>query len=322
MQRIIYTCFILILVVFGSCSRRPGYVLPEDEMMDVLYDIQIAQAIYRSGNDFDTDEKKDALIEGVLRKHKISQAELDSSLLWYSDNIELYRTINDSVSARLRAQSDLLMASRSGYLSERTNTSYLIPPSFHLNEYIPTMSFDIDSFSIKTIDLAKFIFKFNVQGLSSFQKAEAAIYFTYKDTIVKDIKVIDKNTSYVFTKPNLADSLLKNISGYVHIQNKLKGVPSNVILYNMSYSDSVSVSSNSLEVSDKRDMESESKPARSISVTSLPLEKSTESPNRDRQRIKEIDNTPVISDDKAKQSPLLRKKKGQEIQLKEADPKR
>lgn len=49
---------------------------------------------------------------GYLR-NMTSQAELDTSLVWYADNIDQYRIINDSVTSRLRAKSNLLAEQKS-----------------------------------------------------------------------------------------------------------------------------------------------------------------------------------------------------------------
>ncbi len=59
MKRIAILAFI-ILLVFGACSRRPRHVLPETKMVDVLIDIQLAQAIYTRDNQFNNDLKRDA----------------------------------------------------------------------------------------------------------------------------------------------------------------------------------------------------------------------------------------------------------------------
>ncbi len=57
---------------------------------------------------YTTVEKKEALIDQVLEKHKITEARWDTSLSWYSDKIDLYLQINDSVKSRLkRVQEDL-----------------------------------------------------------------------------------------------------------------------------------------------------------------------------------------------------------------------
>jgi hypothetical protein len=125
-------------------------------------------------------------------------------------------------------------------MTSKNQPDYLIPPFYYLNESTPTMAFEIDSFKIKTIKVSSFRLTFDVQGLSPLQEAKAAVYFNYKDTLVQNSIDIDKNSSYTFTKPQLPDSLLKNISGYVHIGNK-PGISSDVLLYNINYSDSIAV---------------------------------------------------------------------------------
>ncbi|WP_231496798.1 DUF4296 domain-containing protein [Prevotella sp. 10(H)] len=241
MRRPVIYLIIIITVLFGACGRKPRYVIDEDKMANVLYDIQLAQAIYRSNTDFSTDEKKDALLNGILKKYNITQAELDSSLLWYSDNIEIYNTINDSVASRLRANSNALMAVRN-MASSGNFSNYLIPPFYYLSDRKPTLLFNIDSLRLKTVDLPKFSLSFDVQGINSLQTVEAGIFFTYTDTLVKIIVPVMENTHYAIAKPELADSLLKNISGYVHLDNKVKGISPDVILYNISYNDSITAS--------------------------------------------------------------------------------
>lgn len=286
---------ILIIAIFSSCSRRPHYVIPEDKMVDVLCDIRLAEAIYRDGNRFNTNKKKDALVAGVLEKHKITQAELDSSLLWYSDNMDQYMNITDSVASRLKTKNDRVMTSRMALESKHHESSnYIIPPFFYLNESTPTMSFDIDSFKIKKINLPSFCLKFDVQGLSSLQKAEAAIFFTYKDTLIRNIVLINENSNYEFAKPHLADSLLKSISGYVHIRNKVKNMPSNVLLYNISYSDSTVISLNNQPI------ESQPKPVETPAEVHRSIEKPV---------LKETDEQPIISKERIDRNPALRNRR-------------
>jgi len=248
--------------------------MSETKMVDVLIDIQLAQAIYARDNQFNTDEKRDALIDGVLRKHKITQAELDSSLMWYSDNIEYYESINDSVSSRLKTRNNQFSALINATAAGRNMSNYLIPTHFNLNQSTPVMSFDIDSFKIKNVDVPKFKLRFNVQGLNNLQQVEAAVFFRYKDTLIDKVIPVDKNQLYVFEKPHLADSLLKSISGYVRLRNKVKGIPLNVALYNISYLDSLTVSVNP----DSLSLNEESlpvMPSRPIASERAPTEEST-----------------------------------------------
>ncbi len=212
-------------------------------MVDVLYDIQLAQAIYRNNSAlYGTDEEKDALIAGVLTKHKVSQADLDTSLVWYADNIKYYVEINDSVSARLRATSNFYSDLMKAADSKMRIANMVLPPFAYLNENNPTLRFEVDSQRISKIDLPNFHIRFDVQGVNNLQKLEAAVFYSYKDTLVKEIIPIAENKHYEFIKPELPDSLLKTIYGYVHYKNKVQGLPQQTVLYNISYVDSVLVS--------------------------------------------------------------------------------
>jgi hypothetical protein len=212
-------------------------------MMDILYDIRLAQAIYSNNYQFYADSLKDALVAGVLEKYDVTQAQLDTSLVWYADNIDQYRIINDSVTSWLRAKSNLLAEQKSKREMKLSQQDYLIPPFYYLNEFTPTFRFDIDSVKIKTINLSSFILSFDVLGLSPLHKADAAVYFTYKDTLVRNSYDINENTGYTIAKPQLPDSLLKSISGYIHVDKKI-GASTLVTLYNISYSDSTAVKDN------------------------------------------------------------------------------
>lgn len=245
MQRPVIYLVLFIVVLCYSCGRRPRHVLPEDKMTDVLYDIQLAQAIYRSDAQFNTDERKDALVESVLRKHKISQADLDSSLLWYSDNIEYYMAINDSVASRLRNNSNLAVNARAGLNPGRDFSKYLIPPFAFLSQSDPTMSFNLDSNKIKTTNFSNFDFKFKILGVNPLIKVESAVFFTYKDTLIRNVISIERDSIYSFSKPNIADSLLTNIAGYIHVNSKGGKLPFEVLLYDVTYNDSLSIQNHS-----------------------------------------------------------------------------
>lgn len=265
-------CIIAIIVVFGACSRRPGYVIPEPKMVNVLYDIQLAQAIYGQGAEFGSDYRKDVLIDGVLRKYKITQAELDSSLFWYAENIQYYNNITDSVSTRLRRSSSAYTISAKGP-NAQFRADMIIPPFYSLNEYTPTLSFNIDSTRIKTIKVSDFKLKFGVLGLND-QIVDAVVYYTYKDTLIKNMVSVTRDSQYDFTKPNLPDSLLKSITGYMHLNKAISIKPSNVLLYNISYIDSLSVSSEIDSLTNHKPIDTIQTSSASSTLQELPKEES------------------------------------------------
>lgn len=245
----IYTTLLCMIILY-SCSRRPSYVLSEGEMTNVLYDVQLAQAMMNSYIDpnYNKVEYKDALVKSVLEKHNISQADFDTSLVWYSDNMAIYMKINDTIASRMRAKAETLrtiIAERTDKESDQRNR--LLPKLFYLTGDEPTLSFNVDSFRIKTMDMKHFKLMFEVQGLSVLDKVSAGLYFTYKDTTIQEIVNVTEDSQYLIDKPQMPDSLLKGVSGFIHLRHS--EFPGRVLLYNIQYQDSISLKTDTLNTS-------------------------------------------------------------------------
>lgn len=225
------------VLLFNSCSRRPFNVLPEDEFEKVLYDVQLAEAIYFSQPDiYNSAEKKDALVAAFLSRHDLTQAQFDSTLVWYSDNdIEKYRTISDSVASRFRREANLLRqfhASVENY--RRAKEGDIFPSIIYLDAAKPIVSFNIDTIKIKTIKPEKFNWSFSVLGLGEGEVLRGEIIYEYRDTVIWDINDITENKFYEFVKPTLPDSLLRSINGYIRLKRESsKYQDADVILYDV-----------------------------------------------------------------------------------------
>ena len=90
--------------MFSFCSK-PNEVHSKKEMERIMYDIYIAEALIEDDySSFNTPEKKEAIINEVFKRNKTNQARWDTSLSWYSDRVEIYLKMNDSVKARLQRQ--------------------------------------------------------------------------------------------------------------------------------------------------------------------------------------------------------------------------
>ena len=78
-------------------------------MEQVMYEVYVAEATMENDyRNFDTSEKKEAYIDQVFKMNGVTQTQWDTSLSWYSDRIDLYLRMNDSVKSRLKlAQSTL-----------------------------------------------------------------------------------------------------------------------------------------------------------------------------------------------------------------------
>jgi hypothetical protein len=92
---------IFLFAFFSACDNRPFHVLSDKKMEAVLFDMYIAQAEIDNNREvFSDSARKHDLLNTVLRKHEITQADFDSSLVWYSDNLEKYVKVNEKITQR------------------------------------------------------------------------------------------------------------------------------------------------------------------------------------------------------------------------------
>lgn len=96
------------IIFLTSCQvRRPGTILSDDKMEAVLYDYHIAKVM---GDELSSSEsyKRVLYIESVYKKHGITKAEFDSSMVWFSRNPDILHGIYEKVNIRLRNEKDKL----------------------------------------------------------------------------------------------------------------------------------------------------------------------------------------------------------------------
>lgn len=210
--------FFAIGYCMSSCKEKKE--LSKDKMIEVLHDINFSEAIFQNKSDrFATKDEKDALMRGILEKHHITQAQLDSSLVWYSDNPDVYNRVNDSVISILTKEfNNLKDSSLSTTTSSTSDTKALttkyIPKYFYLTSAMPTLAFEIDSLNINYYP--DFELQFKTMWTQDKIGAECSVYFSYSDTTIIKSVTLDSDTLYSLKKPS-SDSWLENISGYFHV---------------------------------------------------------------------------------------------------------
>ncbi len=96
-----------ILLLFASChSGKRKYVIPEKRFTNFLVDLHIAEAIaIQSGRmiigEYEIDSA--SLYGSVFRKHNVTQAMFDSTLLFYSHKPDKFEKIYSTVNRRLQS---------------------------------------------------------------------------------------------------------------------------------------------------------------------------------------------------------------------------
>lgn len=96
----------LFLVLF-SCSNnsKPDYLLPKEKMVELMTDVQVAEAYIKLKFTIvnDTIQNSDSIYAAILRKHGISKAVYDSNFAYYKRNPEKLQLIYEDVLIELSA---------------------------------------------------------------------------------------------------------------------------------------------------------------------------------------------------------------------------
>ena len=95
---------VIVCVLLAVVGCRPRGVLSNNEMREVLYDLHRADgAIQVAGYNYSHDQEVAGYYKNVLEKHGITQAQFDSSLVWFTDNPQIFNKIYPKVIERLEA---------------------------------------------------------------------------------------------------------------------------------------------------------------------------------------------------------------------------
>lgn len=101
----------IVAVTIVGC--RPRDVLSNSEMREVLYDLhRVDGALQVAGYNYGHDEEVAGYYKQVLDKHGITQAEFDSSLVWFTDNPQIFNKIYPRVIARLNTDVEIAKQER------------------------------------------------------------------------------------------------------------------------------------------------------------------------------------------------------------------
>lgn len=221
-----YILLLFILFSFVACKLEiPKDVLSEQKMEDVLYDYHIAKAM---ADDIAYDEryKKVIYIESVFKKHHITQADFDSSMVWYTRNLELLARVYEKVNKRLE--------------KEKESVDFLVA----LREDRPLISQEGDSIDVwawrKNYKLSSAPFQnkltFVLPSDSNFQDRDTLIWmanYLFKDSLMQDslfaypmmsLQAIYENDSTVYVQNRIKNSGLSSLRVYADTLGALKEV--------------------------------------------------------------------------------------------------
>ena len=104
---ILHSSFFIFILLAACSPSRPRGILSEEKMADVLVDYHLAQGMAEAqGTEQDVTRYK--YIQAVFRKHRITEAEFDSSMVYWSGRADEFTHIYDNVVNRVQAQAERL----------------------------------------------------------------------------------------------------------------------------------------------------------------------------------------------------------------------
>ncbi|MGP1436759.1 MAG: DUF4296 domain-containing protein [Phocaeicola sp.] len=122
MQRIIVVFTVISCLFLSSCGKQiPGGVIKPDEMEKILYDYQ-RTAVMNENISFEKNYEKDLLRQSVFDKYGITEAQFDSSMVWYTRHAKELAQVYDAVEKRMENDRNELKA-KMGILSDETGIS-------------------------------------------------------------------------------------------------------------------------------------------------------------------------------------------------------
>lgn len=105
--------FILSIALLSGCNDRPKGVLSDNKMAEVVADMEIAEAYVQTrpmpGEEGAKDDAgpethykkqesyKEMMMSSVLKRHRVSKADFDSSMVWYGRNLDAYYKLDVKV---------------------------------------------------------------------------------------------------------------------------------------------------------------------------------------------------------------------------------
>ncbi|MCH5233311.1 MAG: DUF4296 domain-containing protein [Muribaculaceae bacterium] len=84
-------------LLLAACGNRPSNVLDEDKMVNLMVDMELAEAYNNAQSSYTKNEDMLTLGQRVLAAHGVKPETLDTTLAWYGRNLDEYSALFEKV---------------------------------------------------------------------------------------------------------------------------------------------------------------------------------------------------------------------------------
>lgn len=221
-----YSVVLLLGTLLFACSKVPDEILSEKEMQAVQVDMQLAEAIISlNSKDFPDNAHKEALYQSIFRKYDITEAEYDSSLVWYGRHLDIYMKVYDRVLADLNKRQKALGDVQASAAPVSKQDSVDIWPRRTSLQLEPDALFNGVTFEIKPetnySSGSSFVLGMDVWGLNKDMAyyPEVRISADQGDTIVTMNDKILRDGYHETILKTVPTKQIKRVYGYIFMNN-------------------------------------------------------------------------------------------------------
>lgn len=227
-----YLSFFLVLALLSCEVKMPDDIIAPDKMEKLLYDYHLVQSM---SSEYASDEYKEKLyFKYVFAKHNVTEAEFDSSLVWYNRYPKHMFRIYQNLEQRLEGEVEM-MSNTKGVLDEGVSldVAYLASDTAELWTSTPskmllstplqsTLTFDFETSDTLFVAGDSLSFSFDASFVSGGikdirQGTFAAITVAYEDGKVEHSSVrVEKTGHAVLTLNRYFDSRPVSMNGFVY----------------------------------------------------------------------------------------------------------
>ena len=221
---------IMCVVLLSACKPQvPKEYIQPDDMEDILYDYFVSQGVAmidpqtQGGSDF----KREAFFESVLRKHDVTRADFDSSLVYYYTRADRFIKICKNVQDRLgedalgygasaseveRFQEVALTGDTANiWNAERSKLMMPYAPENHLQFKVPTDT------AFRKGDSFMLSFNSDFIYLSGSRDAVAYLAVRYANDSIVSVNSHFSSNGNTQIRLDGADLNVKDVSGFIYL---------------------------------------------------------------------------------------------------------
>jgi hypothetical protein len=209
-----------------ACSKVPDGILPEKKMQDILIDVYLAESLIETSRVAYSDTvRKAAIFQSVFRKYNITEAVYDSSLVWYSKNMDIYMNVLDmalaDINIRIRDMGDVQASAAPNTNQDSIN----IWPRRDFLVLYPAALFNGVTFDIQPDRVyssgSSFVLGMRVWGLTDKTRyfPEIRMAISQNDTVLYINKKITKDGYHKVILKGLPTKQIKRVYGYIRMDN-------------------------------------------------------------------------------------------------------